>query len=160
MPRTGLHPDADPDDLESKLPQFMEKQMGPAVAESNDYHLQLLEEIHLYSGRDYNLGGSGISELYLLSTLALFILLIACINYTNLATALFSSRAREVGLRKVVGAGSGQVARQFLVESATVSLISLALAVWIVEFVVGFFLDDQFAGGTYSGELRAFKVPN
>ena len=122
-----LHGESDSADLEQKLPQFMAKQMGPEVAEVNDYHLQPVEEMRLYSNRDYQMGSSGITELYMLSTLALFILLIACINYTNLATALFASRAREVGMRKVVGARAAQVARQFLIESAAVSFISLVV---------------------------------
>lgn len=93
--------------------------------------LQPLTEIHLYG-----LGGGGpIVYLWIFSALAVFILVIACINFMNLATARSSTRAREIGVRKVVGADRLKLVCQFLGESLFMSLISLVFAMAIVGFL-------------------------
>ena len=92
--------------------------------------LQPLTEIHLYG-----LGGGGpIVYLWIFSALAVFVLLIACINFMNLATARSATRAREIGVRKVVGADRLRLVCQFLGESLLMSLVSLVLALGIVGF--------------------------
>ncbi len=93
--------------------------------------LQPLTEIHLYG-----LGGGGpIVYLWIFSALAAFTLLIACINFMNLATARSATRAREIGVRKVVGADRKRLVYQFLSESLLMSLISLVFALAIVGFL-------------------------
>jgi putative ABC transport system permease protein len=98
-------------------------------------HIYPLSRIHLYS-----LGGGGnIIYIYIFSTIAIFILLIACINFMNLSTARGSIRAKEVGMRKVVGARRNHVIKQFFGESLLFSFIALAFAVALVFiFLPGF----------------------
>ena len=131
-----------PEALERKLPDFMEQYMGPEVRAINTYHLQPLHRVHLYSGADYGISGHGdISRVYLFSTIAFFILLIACINFMNLATARSANRAKEVGLRKVVGAYRIQVVYQFLGESVLLSTLALLLSIGLVELALPAFND-------------------
>lgn len=121
-------------DLEAKLPGLMANTMGESIRTTNTYHLQKLTRVHLYSGQDYGIHGistGDIGQVYLFIALAGFILLIGCINFMNLATARASDRAREVGLRKVVGARRSQLAGQFLGEAMVVAgvacVVSLAM---------------------------------
>ena len=123
-----------PSKLEQKLSDFMARYMGEKVRVHNVYHLQPLHRIHLYSKADYGMTMySDVSHIYLLSTLALFIMLIACINFMNLATARSAYRAVEVGMRKVVGADRRILIAQFLGESFLLSLLALLLALGLVE---------------------------
>ena len=123
-----------PAKLEQKLGDFMLRYMGEEVQSHNVYHLQSINRIHLYSNADHGMTmHSDISYIYLLSTLALFILLLACINFVNLATARATTRAMEVGMRKVVGANRRILIVQFLGESFLLSLLALLLALSLVE---------------------------
>lgn len=98
-----------------------------------DFHLQPLTSIHLHSDLQIDLPGKGnIQYVNIFFIVALFILLVACINFMNLSTARSERRAKEVGLRKVVGASRGQLIRQFLGESLIISFLSLVIAVGIV----------------------------
>jgi putative ABC transport system permease protein len=96
--------------------------------------VQPFTAIHLRSfmGHD-NLGTGGIKYVWIFTALAFFILAIASINFMNLTTARSAKRAREVGLRKVVGARRPQLVRQFFAESVLTSLVSLGLALILVE---------------------------
>lgn len=106
------------------------------------YSLIPLKKIHLYSHRSYELSpGGNIQYVYIFSAVALFILLIACINFMNLTTARSASRAREVGIRKVLGTERKNLIVQFLSESTLMAFLSLALAVFIVYFVLPLFND-------------------
>ena len=90
--------------------------------------------LHLHSKvHDEIAPTSDVRYLYLFSAIGLMILLIACVNYMNLATARSAQRAREVGMRKVLGAGRGQLIRQFLSESLLISLLAAPLALLLVE---------------------------
>src|SRR5207237_6748280 len=94
--------------------------------------LQKLTDIHLYSHTDYEAEANGdMSRVYIFSAIALFILLIACINYMNLSTARSALRAKEIGIRKVIGARKKELISQFLSESVllcfTAALIALLL---------------------------------
>ena len=123
-----------PSELEQKLSDFMLRYMGEEIQSNNVYHLQPINRIHLYSNVDYGMTMySDISYIYLLSTLAFFILLIAGINFVNLATARATTRAMEVGMRKVVGANRRILIVQFLGESFLLSLLALLLALSFVE---------------------------
>ena len=126
--------------LESKVSSLIDRYMGPDIRKNNDYHLQPLLEIHLYSRRDFNIDWWGdINRVYQFSAIALIVLAIACINFTNLTTARSARRAGEVGLRKVTGAYRGQLIGQFLGESVVTAFFALFLAFLFVQLVIGDF---------------------
>jgi putative ABC transport system permease protein len=99
--------------------------------------LQPLTDIHLHSDLDFEIeANSSITYVYIFSVIAAFILIIACINFMNLATARSARRAREVGIRKAVGAERGQLTRQFLGESVVLSLLALLLALPLARMLL------------------------
>jgi putative ABC transport system permease protein len=125
---------ADAKALERKLPDLMERKIGKEIRDTNTWHLQPIERIHLYSTSDYDIPSeSDISYIYTYLTVAIFILTLASINFMNLATARSAGRAREVGVRKASGAYQRQLIGQFLGESILLALISMVLAVGLVE---------------------------
>lgn len=106
------------------------------------YTLIPLTDIHLYSERGVELGVNGSMQyVYIFGAVALFILLIACINFMNLSTARSASRAKEVGIRKVLGTEKKSLVRQFLAESTLTSFIALLLAVVITWLALNWFND-------------------
>lgn len=120
--------------FEKKLQSVIPRYMGPHTEVNNVYHLQPFLERHLYSRSDYDLAiGGDIKQVYMLGAIAAFILVIACINFVNLATARSARRAREVGLRKVVGAYRQQLIGQFLSEAILMALMALVVAIALVE---------------------------
>ncbi|MEL7450741.1 MAG: FtsX-like permease family protein [Pseudomonadota bacterium] len=135
-----LPPGADPDALESQFPAFLDKHRGEGDSEGNSLNLQAITDIHLHSNRDAEWRANGSAGVvYTFSAVALIVLLIACINFMNLTTARSMQRAREVGIRKVVGATRGQLVVQFLGESVLLTLVALLVAVAIVELVLPVF---------------------
>ena len=130
-----LREGADAKALEAKLPEFMAQYMGDEIVKKSTYFLQPLERMYLYSKVDYGISSySDITYVYLFAIIGLFILLIACINFMNLSTARSARRAREVGLRKVVGAYRTQLIRQFLGETFLTALLAGLLSLIIVKF--------------------------
>ncbi len=144
-------------DLESKLPSIVEKYMGPQIQQalgmsyaefnSNGNHvglfLQPLTDIHLPSelteqNDEIEQSGS-IKTIYILSAVALFILVIACINFINLSTAIASQRSREVGVKKVLGGYKGQLILQFLTESTVITVFAMVLSILIVVVALPYF---------------------
>ena len=125
-----------PESLDSKLAEFIESRYGPALDQFNaqiEAVLQPLTSIHLHSNLDSELGAnSDIAYIYIFSAVAFFLLLIACINFMNLATARSAGRAREVGIRKVLGAFRVQLIGQFMGESTIMAVLSLVVAVGLV----------------------------
>lgn len=122
--------------LEAKFPAFLDKHfpMGKnpssKASQVTALHLQKLTDIHLRSHLDYEAEENGdIKRVYIFSAIALFILLIACINYMNLSTARSALRAREIGIRKVAGAQRKEIILQFLTESVLISLVAMLLAI-------------------------------
>ena len=110
-----------------------------------DYWLQPLADIHLKS--DFGEGESGagdISYIYIFGAVAFFILIIASINYMNLATARATRRAKEVGVRKTMGSFRGQLISQFLTESTLLTFIALAISLLLVAVLLSPF--NQLAG--------------
>lgn len=106
------------------------------------YSLIPLTDIHLHSERGVELGVNGsIQYVYIFGAVALFILLIACINFMNLSTARSASRAKEVGIRKVLGTEKKSLIRQFLAESTLTSFIALLLAVAFTWLALNWFND-------------------
>ncbi len=121
--------------FEEKILKHLQDQGDPEDESNIDLWLHPLNKIHLYSVR----GGGAIQQVYILSIIAVFILLIACINFMNLATARSSKRAREIGLRKVVGATRGKLIVQFLTDSLLLSFISIILSALLVELAIPVF---------------------
>lgn len=110
-----------------------------------EYSLIPVTDIHLYSDRPYELtAGGNIQYVYIFSGVALFILLIACINFMNLTTARSVSRAKEVGIRKVLGTERKNLVLQFLCEGTITTLVSCILAITLVILVLPLF--NQLAG--------------
>jgi putative ABC transport system permease protein len=128
--------------FKEKMPQFVEKYWGKKLREMYNltFLLQPLTRIHLHSNmRNEIEPNRDIETVYIFSAIALFILLIACLNYINLATGRFANRAREVGMRKVLGASPAQLIRQFLGESFLLVLIALPIAILLAELFLPFF---------------------
>jgi putative ABC transport system permease protein len=129
--------DCDPKELKKKFPALIDKHIGEdlkAVKGSLEFFLEPLKNIHLYSDAKWDKSRYGsIAYVYTFSAIALFILLIACINFMNLSTARSANRAKEVGVRKAVGAHRGNLINQFLGESLLLGLISLLIALGLVE---------------------------
>jgi len=106
------------------------------------YSLMPLTQIHLHSNRQFELSpGGNIQYVYIFSAVALFILIIACINFMNLTTARSANRAREVGIRKVLGTEKRQLVKQFLFESTVMVIIALLIAIPAVWLVLPLFND-------------------
>ncbi len=128
---------ADPRALEAKLPAFMAKHAAGTTAIhkgfASRFFLQPLTRIHLYSRANFELSPTGDARFVLLfASIAVLVLIIACVNYMNLATARSLKRAKEVGLRKVVGAAKGQLVGQFLGDSMVLTFLALILAAGVV----------------------------
>jgi putative ABC transport system permease protein len=138
-----LRPGADAKALEAKLPAFAERYMGTDMKErayENSFYLQPLKDIHLRSKYDYEMPGNGdLSYLKYLAIAALFILFIAWINYINLSTARSLDRSKEVGIRKVVGAGKFQLIRQFIAESLFLNIIAILIGIVIFKLTLSSF---------------------
>jgi putative ABC transport system permease protein len=109
-----------------------------------DYSVASFSGIHLYSYFGFGHSPGAILYVYIFSAIAVFVLLIACINFMNLATARASIRAKEIGLRKVNGASRGQLIRQYLGESFLQTLISVLLALLLVMLLLNKF--NQISG--------------
>ncbi len=125
-------------DLTNKIANYLKKH----VQDSQDViYLQPFKDIHLHSGHiQFSIEGQGdIKYVFIFSLVALFVLIIASINFMNLATARSANRAKEVGLRKVVGAKRTQLIRQFFCESVVMAFISLIFAVILVELFLPIF---------------------
>jgi len=120
--------------MKARFPAFLDKHMtdeyGPnKPSKFTSLDLQKLTDIHLYSHTDYEAEPNGdISRVWIFGAIALFILLIACINYMNLSTARSALRAREIGIRKVIGARRKEIIFQFLSESVLLCWVAIIIA--------------------------------
>jgi len=133
-----LQEGADPEEVRRQLPAFMAKHI-PAEEDRYGLHLQPLKDIH-FSSLNYDYSRRISKEyLYAYSAIAVFILLIACINFMNLATARSAGRAREVGIRKVVGAQRKQLIQQFFSESVLIAVLALVVAIGLVALLLPYF---------------------
>ena len=143
-----LRKDADPAKVEAKFPPIVEKAAGADLKRFNAsviYHLQPLKDIHLYSNYmgEPSPNGDG-KTVYLLLGIAFFIVVIAWVNYINLATARAINRAKEVGIRKAVGSHRSQLIFQFLSESALLNGFALVIGLLILILAVPSF--NQLSG--------------
>jgi putative ABC transport system permease protein len=160
----------DPNQLEAKMEGMVSRYVGPLL--QSMIHLSLadftkagnkcaftltsLTDIHLHSNLIGELDANGdIQYVYIFSAIAIFILIIACVNFMNLSTARSANRAREVGIRKVLGSMRGGLISQFLFESILVSLISLILALVLAASMLHLF--NQLSGKQMS--IGAFLQP-
>ena len=127
-----LRPGVEQHSLSGLLDQLRQEHFG--VDDRGHWELQALHRIHLHSREDLGIAGGGdIREVIILATVACLVLLVACLNYANLGTALAAQRVREIGLRLSMGAGRSQLARQFLIESAVVTSLAFAIAVVLAD---------------------------
>jgi putative ABC transport system permease protein len=145
--------------LEASFPAFLQKfsgaqmqsELGMSIAqfEKNGSHFRMnltaLTDIHLKSNRSGELGPNSTTQyVYIFSVIALFILLIACVNFMNLSTARSSNRAREVGVRKVLGSSRKYLIFQFLAESILVTFVATVIAMTAAAAVLPLF--NQLSG--------------
>lgn len=141
-----LKPGASAASLQAKFPAYLDKSGGEALRRTKMIPTLLLEplrDIYLYSTRDDAKNGH-IGNVYIFSIIGVFIVLIAGINFVNLTTARSVERAKEVGIRKVVGAGKAMLAGQFIGESVILCLIAYVLAVGLSGLMLPLF--NQLAG--------------
>lgn len=152
-----LKPGTDPKEFEKNFSPFIDKYVVPQAAEfmqiksmdefekagnKLEYSLMPLTDIHLNSDRIPEMGINGNRQyVYIFSVIALVVLILACINFMNLSTARSSSRAKEVGIRKVVGSEKRYLIRQFLTESILTTIIATVLAVAIASLCLSWFND-------------------
>lgn len=137
---------ADSKALENKLNGFVQKYIRPTVTSSNKEKsnfkssLMPLLDIHLHSNMGSELEpNSSVMYVYLLSIIAFFILAVACVNFMNLATARSASRAKEVGVRKVMGSLRSDLMRQFLIESIFITLFAFIVAIGLAYLALPVF---------------------
>ncbi|HVW15142.1 MAG TPA: ABC transporter permease [Mucilaginibacter sp.] len=149
-----LDKNADPKKLEAQFPKVIaehvvpevQHDMGVSLAEAQKavntfiFYLTPITDIHLHTSTKYDLEPNGdISYVYIFGALAVFILLLACINFTNLSTASSAKRSKEVGIRKVMGSLKEWLVTQFLVESVMLTVFSMLLALGMVYLLLPYF---------------------
>lgn len=139
-------------EIEKTLPDFAVKMYGTWAREEIIFELQPLQDIHLRSHLKEEISAnSDIAYVYIISGIAFLVLVIACINFMNLSTSRSAARAKEVGVRKVMGAQKKQLIGQFIFESTAFSFLSLVVAAAFVEVFLPVF--NKFTGKDLSLEL-------
>ena len=151
-----LDKNANPKILEARFPQLVAKfvvpeiqhDMGVSLAEAQKsvnsflFFLQPITDIHLHSATRYEFEPNGdIHYVYIFGALAIFILLLACINFTNLSTASATKRSKEIGIRKVLGSAKNKLVSQFLTESVMLTFLAMLVAVGFVYLLLPYFND-------------------
>ncbi len=169
-----LKPGANPKALEAKFPNMVRKYVGaqlePAIRMSYDQFLKTgsyfkmnlspLKDIHLKSNRIGELSNNNnIQYVYIFLAVAIFILLIACVNFMNLSTARSSNRAKEVGVRKVLGSPRKMLIMQFLSESVIVTFIATVIAVVAVWALLPYFNDTSGKELALTAQTFVWLVP-
>jgi len=138
-----LQAGADNRTFESKMEGFMEKYKGEGYTETGRWEtlfLQPLTGIHLYSNLSWDMGDNGGGEMvYFLMAIAVLILVIAWVNFINLATARAIKRAREIGIRKAIGAQRSQLIYQFLCEAFLYNIVSIGLSILVTILILPWF---------------------
>ena len=152
-----LREGVDPTSLEAKFPDFIERRQGEELRQYNagmEFNLQPLTKVHLISNYRGEIKPTGDEKAtYFLLIIGLFVLFIAWINYVNLTTAHSLKRAREVGIRKVLGSFRSQLIRQFLLESLLMNVLGLVLATLLVFLTFPFFND-------FVGRINSYSWPD
>ncbi|AXT54510.1 ABC transporter permease [Aquimarina sp. AD1] len=158
-----VNSNTDPDQLASKFPAFLEKHSGEFMKQSKMFvtlNLEPLKSLYLESTRGGTRGGS-MTNVYIFSIIAIFILLIASINFINLTTARSVERAKEVGIRKVMGAEKQQLSLQFIGESIITCLLAFLITTLLIIIILPFF--NEIAGkiiseGLFSNYVNIIKL--
>lgn len=142
-----LQEGVDPESISAQIPAFLNRHIQPgqdgALASTwNQLQLWPITDIHLYSNLDSELEpNSSIEYVYIYTAIAIFILLIACVNFMNLSTARSAKRALEVGLRKVLGADRQLLIRQFMSETIFMTFLALVIAILLAGLTLPIFGD-------------------
>ena len=137
-----LAPNTDLVSLTEKVNELADERMGQGLDEIIDFQFQALGDIHFDSEkieRGFEAGQGDRSYILIFSSIAVFLLLIAAVNYMNLATSKAVFRAKEIGIRKVVGAVKGQLVGQFLTESIIITLLALVISIGLTDLTMPFF---------------------
>ena len=151
-------------DLEAKFPDFQEKYMSETWHNPPELYIQPVKDIHLKSNhikfQTYNQKQGDINQVYIFSIIAVLILLVACINYINLATSMALKRYKEAGVRKVIGAGKPTLIFQFIGESLAITIVSaiialggIALLLPVVNQILGISLEMDFSNSLFTTGL-------
>lgn len=161
-----LQKGSDDKKLAAQFPSFLDKHFGPfaianygapsnfVASNATELTLQKITDVHLHSNLDDEIEVNGnITNVYMMSVIGIFIVLIACFNFINLSTARATKRAKEVGLRKVVGAFKNQLIFQYLSESVLIAFLALAFGL-VIAFIATDWL-NQFTGKALSMNLVA-----
>ncbi|MCT4622815.1 MAG: ABC transporter permease, partial [Schleiferiaceae bacterium] len=151
---------AEPESVVSNFDRFYEKymmEMGELLGASFDIKLERLDKIHLYSDAAYDLTRGNIRYLFTFGGIGFMILLLAMINYINMATARAPARMREAGIRKVVGSDKKMLVFQYVGESLLLAFLSILLALSIAEIVVNTNLFQELAQKDLTSELFTSK---
>ena len=143
-----LNKSANADELAAKFPDLMEEHVnkkGRQYGSITDLNIRNIKDIHLYSNTPYELNpGGNLSNIYIFSAVAFFILIIACINFMNLSTARSLKRAKEIGIRKVLGSFRSKIIWQFLGESIFLCSIAMVFTLILIEIFQPYF--NHFTG--------------
>ncbi|WP_317987643.1 ABC transporter permease [Parachryseolinea silvisoli] len=135
-----LHPQTDVKRIEEKMPAFIDKYVGKGLAESNSKNVlqfQPILDIHLKPGLENESSATvGMNTIYFFLIISIFILAIAWINYINLSTARALERAREVGIKKAIGARRRQLMLQFIFESVLINFLGVLIAVGLAMLLL------------------------
>lgn len=161
-----LSPGTKPEQLVSQFPQFLDKHFGTyakanfgvgpdfVASRATELTLQKVTDIHLHSNLDDEIEVNGnINNVYMMSIIGAFIVLIACFNFINLSTARATKRSKEVGLRKVVGAFKNQLIGQYLSESVMIAVFALVLGIAVSIIALPWL--NQFTGKALSMNIIA-----
>jgi putative ABC transport system permease protein len=162
----------DPEELVTKFPEMVRKYAGPQIQQNLNvnydeyvnagngyrYFLQPLTRIHLHSHYENEIQPNGnIAIVNIFISISLFILIIACINFINLATARSAERAKEVGIRKAMGSSRSKIIWQFTIEFIVISLVSVMLSVILVNLFLPVF--NQLSGKSLGLDLNGLMFP-
>ncbi len=135
-----LRPDAKVEQVQAKLKNFLDKFSAGGNSNKIELHIQPFSDRYLHSNfENGEISGGRIEYVHLFSLIAVFILLIACINFMNLATARSVKRAKEVGVRKVAGASRSSLIKQFLSEAMLLVLFAVIIALFLVFILLPLF---------------------
>jgi putative ABC transport system permease protein len=132
-----LEEGVDVDEIQGQSGEFFERHLGEGASRQTAFTATPVTDIHLRSHRTDELSASGsVAAVYAFSAIAVVILALACINFVNLSIARGAQRAREVGVRKAVGSGQGQLVTQFLGESTLLAVIAVVVALGLVALAL------------------------